>query len=384
MNLILIELGKAIGNVFLNPLIYWIIFISFIISRRRIKDELSQFKQQLFPMGAEYKNTKLISFIGFINLSSIALFFNITFINEIILFLSVIIFIVSFAFGFKLLSAAYTLSFTFILLKLLELSGNRLFELGYITNHTFSGIALLIGFLLFFEAKMYQTISNENSFPEIVKSKRGSWFGLYHIQRASIIPFFVLIPGKITINQLPILPFFTIGNEQVSFALIPFIIGFHYMVKGQYPEIIADNLRKYNTYLSYLVLITALVSFYLPGIAILSIGIALLGKIYINYMLAKEEREKDILFIDLNDELKIFAVLPHSPADMLGLKIGDTIIKINDQKVTSLSQVHKKLEHPLRFPDFEVITSDHEVRTIKNTKYKGSMKEFGIIFASKN
>src|SRR5699024_3735448 len=140
---IFIEIIKAIGKFFLNPLIYWIIFITFLMSKRRIKDEQTQFHQELFSMGAEFKYTGKITIFGSLFISLIAIFLNITLVHEFILFLSIIIFILSFVFGFKLLSAAYTLGFTFILLKILEMYGNRLFEFGFITNHTFSSIALL-------------------------------------------------------------------------------------------------------------------------------------------------------------------------------------------------------------------------------------------------
>lgn len=369
----------AFAKVFLNPLVYWIILISLVISKRRVSDEKIQFKQKLFPIGAEFKQTGKLTIFGSVAISLIAVFFNITFIHEIILFLSIIIFILSFACGFKLLSAAYTLGSTFILFKILEVFDNRLFELGFITNHTFSSIALLIALFLFFEVAMYKNISNDNVFPEIAKSKRGRWFGMYHIQRASIIPFFVFIPGKISIASLPVLPYFTLGGEYISFAFIPFIIGFHHVITGQLPEEFAERLRKSNLLLAFLVLISALVSFYLPGIAFVSVGLALIGKLYINDMIEKADMKRDLLFIELNKELKIFAIVPNSPADILGLEVGDTITKVNDVKVNSLTELNEQLDHLIRFPNFEVKTTKHEIRTITNSKYKGNLLDLGII-----
>src|SRR5690625_507486 len=98
---IAIEIIKAIGKFFLNPLIYWIIFITFVISKRRTKDEQMQFQRELFPVGAEFKHTGKITILGSLFVSVIAIFLNVTFIHEIVLFLSIVIFILSFAFGFR-------------------------------------------------------------------------------------------------------------------------------------------------------------------------------------------------------------------------------------------------------------------------------------------
>jgi len=380
LNDLIFEIGKAIGKVFLNPLIYWIAFISIVISKRRIKDEQVQFQRELFPIGAEFEYTGGLTILGSLSVSIVAILFNMIFITEIILFLSIIIFILSFAFGFKMLSAAYTLGFTFLLFKVLEMFDNRLFELGYITNHTFSSIAVLIALFFFIEAIMYKLISNENAFPDIVKSKRGSWFGMYHIQKASIIPFFIFVPGKITIASLPVIPYFTIGGENISFALVPLFIGFHHIIKGQLPIQVTNRLRRNNTLLGSLVLITALISFYLPGIAVASVALAIIGKIYINHLIEVDDQKQGLSFIELKNELKIFAIVPNSPAHILGLKVGDTITKVNNIEVNSLDELNEQLNNLILFPNFEVLTTNQEVHTIGNEKYKGNLSELGIIF----
>lgn len=374
------EFISAFGKMFLNPLIYWIIFISFLISKRRTKDEQIQFNRELFPIGAEYYQTGKIMVSSSILISAIAFFLNTTFVNEIIIFLSIIIFTLSFAFGFKLLSAAYTLGFTFLLFKILELYNNELFTSGQITSHTFSSMALLIGLFLFVEVALYKVVTNENAFPEILKSNRGSWFGMHHIQKASFVPFLVFVPGKITIASLPVLPYFTLGNENISFMFIPFVLGFHHIVKGELPELVVSKLRHYNIILAGLVLIGALISFYLPGVAIGTVVLAIIGKIYINGLIEKEDAEKDMKFVALNNELCIFAIVPKSPADKLGLKVGDTISKVNNVEIHSFEDLEEQLASLIIFPRFEVITSNHEVRKIDNKTYKGNFEELGIIF----
>ena len=374
------EIIQAIGKMFINPLFYWIILISYLISHKRVKEERWQFSKELFPIGSEYFKTIHISVIGSICISIILLLTNTVFVREIILFLSVIIFLLSFTAGFRFLSATYSLGFTFILFKILEAFNNRLFDNGQITNETFSTIALLVALFLFVEVAMYKQIKNETSFPGITKSKRGSWFGHFHLQKASFIPFLLFVPGELTISSITILPYITIGNESVSFVFIPFMTGFHHVIVGQLPETAAAMLRKNNFLLGMIVLIIALTSFYLPGLALIAIVISLLGKLFIEQQITKANREQGLYFLHMDEPLKILQIVPGSPAHRLGFRVGDTIKKVNDQPVHSITELNRLLVKTSSFPTFEIISANHEVKNIGNNKYKGDALSLGLIF----
>src|SRR5699024_5356004 len=160
----------------------------------------------------------------------------------------------------------------------------------------------------------------------------------------------------------------------------PFIVGFHHIITSQLPAIVAKKLKKNTQLLAFLVLIVALVSFYLPGIAIAAIILAIVGKRYINYLLEQDEQNKEAMFLELNNELKIFAIVPNSPAYKLGLRVGDLVTKVNDSEVTTVSQLNDEMDNLIRYPNFEVIGSDHQVRKIVNNQYKGHLSDLGIIF----
>lgn len=381
MDLLFFEIVKAIGKMFLNPLLYWLLFISLLISYKRVKDERLQFTKELFPLGAEFNQTIFITLFGSISVSFVMILANTLFINEIILFLSIIIFILTFTTGFRLLAASYSLGLTFVLFKILEAFNNRLIIDGLISNHTFSSIALLIALFLLIEASMYRRIKNERSFPEIVKSKRGSWFGIYHVQKASFVPFLVFVPGDLTISSVTIFPYLTIGGEQVSFALIPFITGFHHIISGQLPESVGKKLSKNNLLLGLIVLVISLSSFYLPGLAFFAVSIALFGKILIEYLMTKHDRESGLYFLHLNKPLKVFHIVANSPASELGFRVGDMITKVNNQSINTIDELNEILANKLIYPTFEVISDNHEVRKITNTKFKGNYLSLGLIFA---
>lgn len=379
MKELVVELSKGFGKLFINPLLFWIILFSFLISRRRIKDEQLQFGRELSPLGAEFSNTWKLSVFGTLLASVTTIVLQTAFAKEIILFLSIILFILSFSFGFRLLSAVYSLGFTYVFLKILQMAHNQLFQLGYITSQTFSTIALLIAIFLLIEVMLYQRVTNETAFPELVKSGRGSWVGLFHIQKASFVPFFVPVQSNPSTSSITLLPDLTIAGETYSFILIPFIIGFHHVVKGHLPETKTAKLIHYNRFLSLLVFIIATASFYLPGLASFAIIVALLGKIFIQSSFTKEDKAQGFYFIDLKKKVTIFAIVPNSPAARLGFKVGDTIIKVNNRTIEHIEELEEewKIGTPT---SFEIIDKKNKLHTIKNTEFYSDFDSFGFIF----
>lgn len=384
MNELVFELIKAIGKAFLNPILYWLAFISFMISMKRIKQERKNFGHELFPHFAELQGSIHITIFSTIFLSLILLMLNAVFVREFIFFLSIIIFILSFIFGFRALSAAYTLGLTFLLFKLLEHFDNTLFDSGLFTDHTFAAIAILISLLLLVEAYMFSKIKNKTSFPEVVKSRRGSWIGIYHLQKASFVPFFTLLPSSVTSSTTSAGQAIDFLSIDFQFAFVPFFTAFHYITSGQLPEEAAEKLKLHQTFLAIIVFALSTISFYLPGIAIFAVLTAMFGKWLIDYQLLKDDRKKGYLFLQLKDPLKVLAVVPGSPAEKLGFKPGDLIIKTNGKPVHTIESLNKELENILYFPTFEIVTHNHEVVIIENDRYRGNHVELGLIFAAKN
>src|SRR5690606_11151647 len=137
-------------------------------------------------------------------------------------------------------------------------------------------------------------------------------------------------------------------------------------------------------FLAIIVFALSTISFYLPGIAIFAVLTAMFGKWLIDYQLLKDDRKKGYLFLQLKDPLKVLAVVPGSPAEKLGFKPGDLIIKTNGKPVHTIESLNKELENILYFPTFEIVTHNHEVVIIENDRYRGNHVELGLIFAAKN
>lgn len=375
-----IELVKASGKFFFNPLLYWLIFLISFLGYRRVKRERFQFSEQLFPIGSELAWSLFRNLFLSLLISFILFFCGITFTGEIVFIICFVIFVLSFVFGYALLSASFSLGITFFFFKLLTYYNDVWLQAGIITAKTFSGIALLIGIFLLIEARLYRTITNENSYPEIVPSQRGSWIGKYHVQRLSFLPFFVLLTNETNVHEGL---FFTLSNlswDSFQFIFLPFVIGFHHRIYGALPVVVATKLLKVTTYLGLLTLLFASISFYLPGFAFIAVMFAMIGRIIIQYQIMKEDEARGYYFLHMENELKILAVRPHSPAAKLGFQVGDVIRTVNGQPIQKLAELDEILSDFAHYPTFEVLRNEHEIVQMKNVQYVGDRKKFGFIF----
>ena len=85
----LMECLNAIGQLFLNPLLYWVFLLALIASYKRIKQERYHFGFKVFDVFSEWKNTGSFSLLSGLIMSLIFVGVGIVFSYEVLLLLSV-------------------------------------------------------------------------------------------------------------------------------------------------------------------------------------------------------------------------------------------------------------------------------------------------------
>src|SRR5690625_8045844 len=81
----LIEFVIAIGKVFLNPLLYWVILFMMIVGYNRVKRERLQFGSKVFDYFTERKNTRSLSICAGLVISLLSLGIGVVFTYETIM-----------------------------------------------------------------------------------------------------------------------------------------------------------------------------------------------------------------------------------------------------------------------------------------------------------
>ncbi|RDW15681.1 PDZ domain-containing protein [Oceanobacillus chungangensis] len=380
-----IELLKGIGMLFLNPLLYWLFVLLFFAGYFRIKRDRLDFGVKVFGLFSEWKNTWGISLISGFILSLIMLGVGFVFSYETILLLSVVTIILSISMRFSMLSPSYTIGITFILLLFfpLILENQSYIDSSLFSIVNFSSLVILLGLLLFVEAILIRNIKRNKTFPSLVLGNRGLWIGQHRLKKIGIIPFFILVPTGMITSFAPFWPYFSVGGESFSVLLVPFVLGFDFIVRGSLPQNAAKKLAKSITILGILVVLIGVGSLYLPSMALVAVIIAIFGREWIHYRYRVNDRAGMSYFHPEDNGLKILGIIPGTPAERLDILVGETIIKVNGIKINSEQDFYSALQSSGAYFKLEVVDDANEMRFVQGAFYQGDHHELGLIFTAK-
>src|SRR5699024_5708455 len=145
----LLEIAKGIGKMFLNPMLYWALFLVIVAGILRIQKGRYQIYRYVNDLFDELNRTLPFLILIFVILSLIIIRAGVVFSYETILVLNIVVILLSITTRFTLLSAAYSVGITYIILYFLPYVYP---SSPYFQETNFQGLAILLGFLLIAEA----------------------------------------------------------------------------------------------------------------------------------------------------------------------------------------------------------------------------------------
>ncbi|MGM8366077.1 PDZ domain-containing protein [Virgibacillus sp. W0181] len=380
----LVEMAKGIGKFFLNPLLYWGVILVVIAGYKRVKLERKNFGYKIFDIFSELKNTGLIAVVFGLLISIITIGAGFVYSYEMVLLLIVVMIVLSISFRFSMLSAVYTLGITYIII----LFGPILLDLQNVIDPTvfstisLSSLSILLGLFLLTEAVLLVKVKRNETFPRLALSNRGNWVGEHQIKKLSFIPFFMLVPAGLITPFAPYWPYFSIGSESYSLLLFPFLIGVDYVVSGRLPMLAAKQLARSVAYLAFIVLVISVGSIFIPALSLLAVFVGILGKEMINYRHRLAEKRKNTYFYQLNEGLKVLGVIPGTPAERLGILVGETIVRVNGKKISRSFEFYEALQASGAFFKLDILDDNGEIRFLQSPFYEGEHYKLGIIFSA--
>ncbi|HEY4602093.1 MAG TPA: PDZ domain-containing protein [Cerasibacillus sp.] len=379
----LIEILKAIGKMFLNPLFYWAFILIVFTGYFRIKGERMDFGSKIFNLFSEWKQTWVLS-IGFgIFLSLVSIGVGIVFSLETLLFISIIVILLSMTSRLNLLSASYTLGLTILLLLFLPplLTKQSYIDPDFFGVINFPGLAILLALFLVMEGMMLRRTKRNQTFPTLTRSRRGSWVGAHHVKKMSMVPFFAVVPIGDLSPFASFWPYLSFGPEETySLVLVPFLIGFNYKVIGTLPHLAGRKLGHQILLLSVIVLALAIATIWMPQLILVAVAIAIIGKEFINYRHRVTEQSQAPYFYDVPEGLRVLSIIPGSPADRLDVLVGETITKVNGKPINDVDAFYHALQEKGAHYRLDIVDDHGEVRFVRAAMYEGDDHELGFIF----
>jgi hypothetical protein len=380
----LFELLKGTGRLFLHPVFYYLIFLSGLLGVSRVKRERKNFHTRTFDAYFELRQLFPIGLILGLVLTIVTLMIGLTLPFAAILLIAVFTILWSLTTNIRLMSPVYTVGAAFFAITLITEYEwtlplfNETFQ--DLEEKVYPSLVILMALLLISEGILITKNAGKGTSPKLVKSKRGQNVGAHEVKRFWLLPMFLLIPGEALTLPFDWWPVFTIGAESYSLILVPFAIGFNQQIQGMLPKQSIQLQGRRVTTFGIMILILSVIGYWYPLISIGVAAFAIIGRELISLMQRLKDDNLPFYFSKKNNGLMIIGIIPESPADKMGLQVGELMSKVNGVKILDEQVFYEALQKNRAHCKLEVLDTNGEVRFVQRALYEGDHYELGILF----
>lgn len=382
---VLIELVRGIGRFFLHPAVYITLLFSILIGYVRVKRERRQFRTRLLWGWTETKGLLLDGLVWALVLSVISLVIGLVIPNTWLWIYSawLIIFVLLFtyqfgsavyaiALGVATVYAMYAYNWSFDVFSW-SFSGQDILQAGIVP------IAIIAGFLLIVEGLLIQKHGATQASPKLVTTARGMEAIVYHVKRLWLLPILLIIPGDVIPTYIPYWPQFSLGESAFSLVLFPFVIGFQQKSQHSLPIHFFTGYGKMVWQLGIIVTIIAAIGYFEPLVSAIALLIGVIARLLITIIKYQQEKTGNYAVAPQSNGVMIAGVLSDSPAEKMGLLIGERIVKVNGQKVESEQELYEAVQINAAHCRLEVLDSNGELRLRQHILFRHDHYRLGLI-----
>lgn len=382
---LLIELAKGIGRFFLHPAVYITILFSVLIGYFRVKRERRQLRTRILWGWTEAKRLVVDGYLWAIILSVLSVGIGLVLPTSWLYIFSAWMILIVLLFLYQAGSAVYAIALSIATLYIIDLYGwsfNLFSEelTGFnIINETIVPIAILAGLLLIAEGALIQKHGANNASPRLVTTARGIEAMEYITKRLWLLPVLLVVPGEVISSYIPYWPQFPLGESKFSLILFPFVIGFQQKSRHTLPVHFFQRYGKKVWQLGIIVTIVGAVGLVMPLISIIAIALGVIARLFISYMEYKKEMSGSFAVSPQSNGVMIAAVLSDSPAEKMGLLVGERIVKVNGQKVANEQELYEAIQINAAHCRLEILDFNGELRLRQHILFRHDHYRLGLI-----
>lgn len=384
MEQISIELARAIGRFFLHPTIYVALLFSILIGYFRVKRERKQFKTRM-QWGWTEATHLFEGYIWAIILSVVSVGVGLVVPSSWLFITSAWMLLFIVIFTYQLGSVIYPIALGAVTLYVMYVNdwsfnilGNQVVGMD-LMQEAIVTIAILAGLLLIVEGILIQKHGARHTSPKLVTTARGGEAIEYVTKRLWILPVLLVVPGDIISTYLPYWPQFTLGNTNFSLLLFPFILGFQQKSRHSLPILFFQSYGKKIWQLGILITVISAIGYVLPLISGIAIISGVVARLVVSFITYKKEMSGTFAVAPQTEGVMIAAVLSDSPAEKMGLLIGERITKVNGQKVTNEQEFYEAVQINAAHCRLEVKDHRGELRLRQHILFRHDHYRLGLI-----
>lgn len=344
----LLELLKGTGKLFLHPVFYYLVFLSGVLGVIRVKRERKNFHVRAFDAYFELRQLFPRGIVAGLVLSIITVAAGIAVPFAAILLIAAFTILLSFTTNIRLMSPAYTVGAAFFAIILIAENN---WSIPFLTEtfqsldeKIYPSVVVVLALLLIAEGYLISKNASKGTSPKIVKSRRGQSVGAHEVRRFWLLPMFLLIPGDVLSLPFEWWPIFPVGEESYSLIFVPFAVGFQQQIQGMLPKQSLQLVGRRVINLGVLIALLSVVGFWYPLVSIVVAALSIIGREAISLMLRLKDDNLPFYFSKKNNGLMIIGIIPESPADKLGLQVGELVSKVNGVMVRDEQALYEALQ----------------------------------------
>ncbi|WP_400243300.1 PDZ domain-containing protein [Niallia sp. JL1B1071] len=379
----LLELLKGFGKLFLNPVFYLSFLFAAYLGVARVKKERRHFTVRAQNAYFELKQLLPIGIIIGLCISVLSIGLVLVVPMEFVVFTGIITIVLALIGKTRMLSPVYSVGLGIVVSSVSLFLGwdYLLFSKSNLNSseYIFPTAVILLGLLIISEGIFVRQNGIEGTSPRLKKSKRGQAIGIHLLERTWILPVFLFIPTGVLTIPFQWWPMFTVGDQTYSLLLVPFLIGAKIVVQGEHPIISIRNIGRNIIILGSIVIVAGSAAYFFPIASLGLVIVAMIGREWITRKQINKEKNKSFYFSRKNNGVVILGIVPDSPADKMGLEIGEMISKVNSIPVQDKNQLYKALQKNSAHCKLEVFDANGEIRFVQRALYEGDHHELGLL-----
>ncbi|MCT4598531.1 MAG: PDZ domain-containing protein [Vallitalea sp.] len=382
IHITLLSISKAILN-FSFIIVIWIIYI---LIKKYKKVNIYNFDNSKTTINTLIESILqgiIIGIIGSLIISIIGLPINLTY---------YIIFLLPLALLLSLINVRYLcFSYAASVMGVLSLIFRGQTILGISLpniNINISGLIALVGILHLMEAILIYFVGADDPIPIIAKKDDQIILG-HLMQKYWPIPIAMLVitsggvSGSEVVEMPTWWPLLKDIPEEVSvyfYGLMPFVgaLGYSSISFCQEPEKITK--KSALRLMVYSILLIIISIFSVDNILMKIVGTILMAGMHEGMILYEQysERINEPIYTLPNKGVRIMSIIAHGPGDIMGLKVGDIITKINGIEVISISQYRAIMKNNYTFIWMDIIRLSGQIHTMEYKAYPDGISDLRI------
>ncbi|WP_034304020.1 PDZ domain-containing protein [Bacillus sp. 123MFChir2] len=376
------EIMKAIMRFLTHPALYVFFISSFFVGYLRVLRERKDFSFKVYDVLYELRTSIFAGIVLGLILSLITVGTGLVVSQASVIIMA--IWTVPFAIiaQYRYLSPAYTLGIAIAAAVLSSKIPFSFIQLQKGEEGSVVSLAILLGLMLVVEGVLISKNAANYSTPKLRKGKRGLNIGLHESNRLWLVPLFILIPGDALTQFVSWWPVVSVGSQKFSLFLIPFLVGFTRAVRSFEPKgaLLFTGRRVFG--LAAVVLLLGIASYWWYTLAIVAMGVAVLGRLTIAVQEHLEDERRPAYFSSRDNGLVVLGTIPGTAGEELKLKPGEIIVKVNGIVPTTVDGFYNALQARSTgaFCKMEVVDTNGELRLVQHAIYEGEHHELGIVF----